>query len=358
MSVNKRIIIPQDTGVTATEHFHIKTWSGTGANRSLTGVGFQPDLVWNFTRNAAEHPVITDSLRGPNSQLLTSLKNAQYTFNYLLTSFDDDGFSLGTDAVAWINYSGRTYKGFCFKGGGQPTASNPYFVDGTGYSTLSAAGLADDGDLSLNKASVNTAAGFGFYKINPSVTTGETNSFDHGLSAAPELVITKNVSVTTDWWTFTDVVDGSWDYLRFNEDFTKTDDTYTSGEVADSTKIRVNRTFFSSSNNAIIYAFHSVDGFSKVGKYTGGSSSEISTGFKPRFLIVKSSSATQDWHVFDSETGGGDTFDEFSKANTSNQEASASNREVTFTDNGFEWTSATSAAVNTSGNTYIYLAIA
>lgn len=356
MSLNKRIIIPQDSGgLNPEEHFDIKTYNGNSSSRSITGVGFQPDLIYTFTRNAAEHPNITDSVRGTNSQLLTSLSNTAYSRTDMVTSFDSDGYGLGADSSQWINHTGRTYVGFCFKGGGN---SNTYNVDGTGYSTKSAAGLADDGDLLLNGASVNTVAGFGIYKINPSLAVGETNSFEHGLNAAPELVITKNVSVATRWWTFTDAVDGSWDYVRLNEDNTASNDTFTSGEVADDTYIRANRTFYSTSNNAMIYAFHSVDGFSKVGKYTGGSSSEISTGFKPRFLMVKSTTSQQDWHLFNSETGGGDTFDEFVKPNVAAAEASASNREVTFTDNGFEWTAATSNAVNTSGNTYIYLAIA
>ena len=47
-----------------------------------------------YTKRSEQTQVVTDSLRGSNSQLLTSLSNTQYTFNYVLTSFDSDGFSI------------------------------------------------------------------------------------------------------------------------------------------------------------------------------------------------------------------------------------------------------------------------
>ena len=52
--------------------------------------------------------------------------------------------------------------------------------------------------------------------------------------------------------------------------------------------------------------FASVDGISKVGSYAGqnsGSSQTITTGFQPRFLIIKSYTNAGNWLVYDTTRG-------------------------------------------------------
>jgi Tfp pilus assembly protein FimT len=47
--------------VDPSEHFNTVTYSGTGATNSITGVGFQPDLVWIKNRGGVENHYLLDS---------------------------------------------------------------------------------------------------------------------------------------------------------------------------------------------------------------------------------------------------------------------------------------------------------
>ena len=52
----------------------------------------------------------------------------------------------------------------------------------------------------------------------------------------------------------------------------------------------------------VSYHFHSVDGYSKVGSYTGNGNADgtfVYTGFKPMMVIYKRSSAGEDWYIRD-----------------------------------------------------------
>ena len=98
-----------------------------------------------------------------------------------------------------------------------------------------------------------------------------------------------------------------------------------------------------------------------MGSYSGGSSGSgnvISTGFKPTYVMLKVTNASgEDWHCFDSVRGGGDTFVNDLRPNTSEAESTFAGRQINFVSDGFYWTG-TEGGVNGSGRTYIYLAIA
>ena len=55
----------------------------------------------------------------------------------------------------------------------------------------------------------------------------------------------------------------------------------------------------------VSYCFHSVDGYSKVGKYTGNGATDgpfVYTGFRPAFIMVKlTSAASGSWVMFDNK---------------------------------------------------------
>ena len=101
-------------------------------------------------------------------------------------------------------------------------------------------------------------------------------------------------------------------------------------------------------------------GISKVGTYSGtGNAINVDCGFTngARFVMIKRSNGTGDWYVWDSVRGivsGNDPY--FIVNGTAGQ--------VTGTDYidplsaGFTVTSSAPAALNTSGGTYMFLAIA
>jgi len=235
---------------------------------------------------------------------------------------------------------------FNFKGGGN---SNTFNIDGTGYSTASAAGL-DGADINPTGASINTAAGFGIYYASP---TTAVQSISHGLDAAPELYIFKRSDGSRNWYVSVNV-NGTFKFGSLN---TASNLNTTTAYVADSSKIEIGG---GSSVDEVVFAFHSVDNYQKIGNYTGKGSSgkTVDIGFRPRFILIKRIDDTNNnssWAIYDSERGGTKPI----RPNTTGNETSASTTEISFTSTGISIpTSSTSGLINESGNTYIYLAIA
>jgi len=116
-------------------------------------------------------------------------------------------------------------------------------------------------------------------------------------------------------------------------------------------------------DNMIAYCFHSVDGYSKFGSYTGNGSSDgpfVYTGFRPKFVLWKKSSAAEDWRIYD---GARDTYNvnsHYLVPNTSGAEINDTGTGSSicdFTSNGFK-IRGTSGSSNSSGATYIFACFA
>jgi len=109
------------------------------------------------------------------------------------------------------------------------------------------------------------------------------------------------------------------------------------------------------------YLFTSIDGYSKIGSYTGNGSTDgsfIYTGFRPAWLMVKRTDVANSWYIVDTvrtpNINAGN--DDLLYPNLNNAEGSTNDFFDVFS-NGFKLPS-TSPAVNASGGTYIYLAFA
>ena len=96
--------------------------------------------------------------------------------------------------------------------------------------------------------------------------------------------------------------------------------------------------------------FRSVNGISKVGKYTGNGSAghAITLGFQPRFMWIKCVSTTGDWFIWDSFNG------DYS-LNWSVETARQANTFINVTSSGFELDT-TDSQVNNNGSRYVYYA--
>ena len=145
--------------------FNIKLYTGTGSAASITGVGFQPDWVWVKDRSASNSHQISDVLRGATKTWFTDAAAAETTDAQRLTSFDSDGFSIGTNS-SW-NTSSNNYVAWNWKAGGTGVTN----TDGnmTGTVTVSA----------------DTAAGFSIIRWTGSGNT-TYNTIGHGLGVAPK----------------------------------------------------------------------------------------------------------------------------------------------------------------------------
>ena len=101
--------------------------------------------------------------------------------------------------------------------------------------------------------------------------------------------------------------------------------------------------------------FSSISGISKVGSYSGSNSEQtIETGFQPRFVTIKQRDGTNWWLVLDSYRGWGSGNDEYLSFNQNNPRANYDFGAPTST--GFTVPSGGNAAINASGQEFIYYA--
>jgi len=327
------------------DYFNTLLYSGNDtAQRQLTGVGFQPDLVWIKGRsgtyaNGYAHFVF-DGVRGVGKQIHTNLTNAESTNLNNLYSFDNDGFSLGQSGVdAVTNGPSTEYVAWNWLAS-NTTASN---TDGTITSTVSA----------------NTTAGFSIATYTGNQSSGAT--FGHGLGTTPSCFIIKCTSTADIWVVYHKSLGGGDNYLRLNTTgATSTGDNVFASTAPSSSLITlgdVTSTNYSG-RTYVCYSFAEKKGFSKFGSYVGNGSTDgtfVYTGFKPAFVLVKNTQTTvNSWEIHDNKR---DTFNVGTKRLYPNADASeGSGTYIDMLSNGFKWRSTDGG--HNSANTFIYMAFA
>ena len=316
------------------EYFNTVTWTGNGSTQSITGVNFQPDLNWSKKRTAGNEHALVDAVRGATKTIYSNLTNAEGTQLSGLTSFDSDGFSIGSSGE--YNDSGQPYVGWNWLANGSG-ASN---TDGSITSTVSA----------------STTSGFSIVSYTG---TGANATVGHGLGSAPKMVIVKRLSNISSWSVYNSTL-GNSNQLYLNLDWASTSSTTwnntspTSSVFSLSSDNGVN----ASGNNFIAYCFAEKKGYSKFSSYTGNGSTDgtfIYTGFKPAFVLLKCSSTTGDWQLIDTKRSTFNVCNLRLQANLSDAEAGSDTIDIL--SNGFKQRN-TFGNFNSSGATYIYMAFA
>jgi hypothetical protein len=321
-------------------------YTGNSSTQSITGVGFQPDLCWNKSRSHAEGTQVNDAVRGAGTYLVTYGTDAENTVSASLTSFDSDGFSLGADNDTYqVNKSGYTYVAWNWK------------ANGTGVSNT-------NGSIT-STVSANADAGFSIVSYTGNGTNPAT--VGHGLSSAPEMIIIKKRSFASDWTVYHAGIasDAETDFIELNTTGAASDDHERWNDTAPSSTVWTmqNRAEMNGSGGTFIaYCFHSVDGYSKMGSYTGNGSADgtfVYTGFAPKYVMIKQSSASVEmWNVFDDARSPYNLVNDYIKANDAGAErVNHTTLNLDFTSNGFK-IRGTNTGINTSGATYIFLAFA
>ena len=111
------------------------------------------------------------------------------------------------------------------------------------------------------------------------------------------------------------------------------------------------------STNYIAYLWDTVSGYSAFGSYTGNGLPDgpfVYTGFRPRWIMIKSSSAAGSWNIIDTSRDLYNLSVAGLYADLSNAEDTT--RSVDILSNGFKCRSAT--VFNASATTYIWAAFA
>jgi len=330
-------------------YFQTGLYTGTGSELAITNDGnsnLQPDWIWIKNRtDASTNHHAHDTSRGTTATLFVNKTDAEETQSQSVKSVQSDGFTLGT----WDgnNISSKNFVAWQWKANGGTTASNSV---GNITSTVQA----------------NPSAGFSIVTYTGNgVQTGKT--VGHGLGAVPKMIISKDRGATSNvpnWRVYHEAI-GNTKYLTLDttaaagtyndwDNTTPTSTVYSVGGAGGYTPTNTNNA------NYVAYVFADVQGYSKFGKYVGNGNANgpfVYTGFKPAFLIVKKSSDTGNWLLYDNKGESGNLIGDYFYPNLANAESGQTTNGYDFLSNGFKVRNVYGDG-NVNGQTFIYMAFA
>ena len=327
----------------ADDYFNTVLYTGDNNARSIDDVGFQPDWLWTKSRSNAESHRLHDSSRGDNGTVMYELNSdnteAEGT-DTLVTGFDALGFNIAAGGNT-PNVSGRTYVAWNWKANGGTTSSN---TDGSITSTVQA----------------NTDAGFSIVSYTG---TGSNATVGHGLSSV-DMMIIKNRDDSANWITWHIAYSGGSYFQELNTtDGKNTSSTPFNGTEPNGTVLALgtNNATNGSADDMIAYCFHSVEGYSKFGSYTGNGNADgtfVFVGFAVKYLMVKRTDAVGTWRVVDTSRSTSNVTNDSLAPNESSAElVNNTSIEWDLLSNGFKCRDAY-GDLNASGGSYIYMAFA
>lgn len=324
------------------DYFNTVLYTGNGSTQSITGVGFQPDWVWLKERDGADGHGLFDSVRGATKWLGSEGTYAEGTYPTMLTSFDTDGFSLGS--WSGFNESGRSMVSWNWKANGSGVSN----TDGSITSTVSA----------------NTDAGFSIVSYTGNGTAGAT--IGHGIGDKVDFIIVKNRSSLTDWQVYhhKNTSEPATDYIRLNQTGGTSDNIVVWNDTEPTSSVFTvgsNATVNTNGDNYVAYCWAEVEGFSKFGSYTGNGSTDgtfVYTGFRPAFVMYKNITSSNSWRIADSQRGTNTgSSDAALWANESSAEFTNGSYDIDFLSNGFKCRES-NYEQNGSSTNYIFMAFA
>ena len=324
-------------------HFDCLIWDGNNsASRDITGLQFEPDLVWIKNRAQGNTHSWQDSIIGfgDDKTLRTDTDGALDTngnlYGYINHTISNGiNVNSGTDhGSSRVNSSssGAKHVAWCWKAGGSTTVTN------------------NEGSVTSH-VSANTDAGFSIVKW-----TGNSNgstTIGHGLNQKPEFIILKNTSGTENWRVYYTIVDGSYDFMYLN----------TNGAVNHSGYALPTTSVFNKADtngvNMMAYVWHSVPGYSKMGFYNGNGSLDgkfVYTGFKPAFVLLKRhTDSANNWEIRDNKRVTNNPNNARLFPNANNVESVGEG--IDFYNNGFKLRNSGTGS-NSNDKAYIYMAFA
>ncbi len=341
MSTAKKIIAATSGaagggGLNVEDVFSTFAYTGTGSALTITNnidLDGEGGLVWIKRRSTTRDHGLFDTERGVNQRLFSNYNLASSTNANSLTSFNSNGFTVGSESD--VNGSGEATVSWTFR-------KAPKFFDVVTWNGNGTAGrqIAHNLNTTVGCLIVKNTANSGgnqAWRVFNRGRSGEQGRLNETTSFSAEVNTFGNGTTAID---------------PTSSVFTVGADTAVNGN---------NRSYV-----AYLFAHNDGDGgfgetgdqdIIKCGSYTGNGSTSntITLGFEPQWIMIKNTTSSADWILFDTVRGivtGGD--DEYVFPNTSDAEGSFEGIEVT--SDGFRITS-DNATTNNSGKTYIYIAI-
>lgn len=306
--------------VTPSDGFDIVTRAGTGASANISSLGFSPDLVVIKNRDQADNWNNVDSVRGATKELNWNNTITESTDANGLTSFDSNGYSLGTGADGY-NDSGENFVDYSW------LESSSYGMDIVSYTGNSTAG--------------HTVA--------------------HNLGVVPEVMIVRCVTSGHAWAVYhknLDVTSPQNYNLELSASDARITSSFTWNDTAPTSSVFTLGSGGDTNTNTetyIAYLFAGIEGFSKFGSYIGNGSDNgpfIELGFKPKMIMIKKYSGTALWMIVDSARN---PYNEVNLTLLPNESYTESSIHLDLLSNGFKLREYGSA-VNDTSSQYIYLA--
>ena len=311
---------------TATENTGLPTdAAGTATASSATQPAVTAEgsggLVWMKGRSGATDHALYDTARGATFDLASNTTAAQTTQTTGLTTFTASGFSIGS--LAKINTISATYASWTFR-------KTPKFFDVVTYTGDGVAG----------------------------------RTVSHNLGSVPGMMIIKRTDGATNWpvyhrsmanneYMFLNATNAKASVQNYWNSTTPTSTVFTLGSDAN-----VN----ANGGTYVAYLFaHDAGGFGLDGSQNviscgsfstpAGGTASVSLGWEPQYILIKCSSNTGDWLVYNNMTGLTASGGGGSVINPNLASAEQANSDVRINSTGF------STANIGDNRTFIYMAI-
>lgn len=323
-------------GLDITDVFSTYLYEGTGSTQTITnGIDLDGEggLVWIKDRINSNSHAVFDTERGALKLLNTNNTNVEWDYGAAFNlAYNSNGFNVG--GGSWIGASGNDYASWTFR-------KAPKF-----FTCLTYTG------------------------------TGSAQNISHDLGSDVGFLLIKRTDSTSNWRCWHRGLPSTGSNMEFNQTgayetstaiFNGTDPTSTQFSVGTNSNVNA------SGGTYVAYLFAHNDGdgefgpdgdqdIIKCGSYVGNESSfpTIDLGFEPQFLLLKSATSTENWHLIDTTRGfladGTNSSGDFKYLWADSATSEGGNYGINVTSTGFELTSA-NAHANSNGNTFIYMAI-
>ena len=300
-----------------------------------------PGMCWVKNRDSASwYHTIIDSSRGALKEIYPNGDFVEATQANSLRKFLKGGYQCG-EAGNW-NLSGSRMVSW-------------NWVANNGTSSANSNGSI------ASVVQANQTAGFSIVKYNGN--SGSAGTIGHGLSAKPEWIMVKDRDASAYEWMVQHTSLGATHYgsISSTDPFYDNDTIWNDTEPTSSVfSIGTNGSVNTGTNDYVAYVWHSVDGFSKFGSYSGNGDADgkfVYTGFTPVWIMVKRSTGSNyNWQIWDTKRSPiNPVTNQALFADGTFAEGGTSKLDIL--SNGFKWRG-TEAWVNASSVTYVYMAFA
>jgi len=276
----------------ANDYMNVVLYTGNGSSQTVTGFGFNPDMVWHKGRSVAYSHSIVDAIRGNSNVIFTNTTDAEQNPGAQLALATDGATVTYRAANLANNQSSATYVIWGWNAGG----SNATNTSGTITSTVRA----------------NTTSGFSIVTYTGNGSSGATVGHGcqvGGVATAPSFYVVKNRGSANKDWECYHISLGNTNRIRLNSTaaadtggtmWANTSPTSTVFSVGSDADVNAN------TNTYVAYCFAPVPGYSAFGSYTGNGAADgpfVYLGFRPRYVMVKKTATgtgNGGWYIFDS----------------------------------------------------------